>query len=136
MKEFPHIPSSVNGLFHFLFTQGYGRPNFQQPICPGKNDCLTYKSPLEVNLRQFNPSEKKMIAEIIFESNTPKKVNSAHLPLGKIYLEIKSPGKNHNQGTTQIFMSIPLPVRIKNGIAQCDRQAGIRCTCQAYFLFI
>ena len=40
-----------------------------------------------------------MIAEIIFESATPKKVNSAHLPPGKIYLEIETPGKNHNQGT-------------------------------------
>ena len=64
---------------------------------------MTHKSPPEFNLRQFDPLEKKMIAEIIFESTTPKKVNSAHLPPGKIYLEIEDPGKNHYQGTPLDF---------------------------------
>ena len=62
-----------------------------------------------------------MIAEIIFESTTTKKVNSAHLPPGILYLEIETPEKNNNQGTPGIFTSIPLPVQIKNGIAECDR---------------
>ena len=40
-----------------------------------------------------------MIPEKSFESATPKKVNSANLRPGKIYLKIETPGKNHNQGT-------------------------------------
>ena len=40
-------------------------------------------NPLEFNLGQFCPLEK-MIPENFFESATPKKVNSANLPHGKI----------------------------------------------------
>ena len=45
------------------------------------------------------PPEKKI------QSPTLKKVN---IPPGKIYFEIETPGKNHNQGTPWIFMFIPL----------------------------
>ena len=48
-----------------------------------------------------------MIPQKIFESAALKKVNSANLLPGKIYLEIEIPGKNHNQGTSWIFTSIP-----------------------------
>ena len=62
---------------------------------------------LEFNLRQFCPLEK-MVPEKNLESATPKKVNSANLPPGKIYFEIETPGKSYNRGTSWIFTSIPL----------------------------
>ena len=70
--------------------QGYERPNFEKPIRPGKNDCWLI-SPLEYNLNSI--PQKKMIPKKIFESATPKKVNTANLPTRKIYLEIGTPGK-------------------------------------------
>ena len=48
-----------------------------------------------------------MIPEKFFESTTPKKVNSANLPPGKIYLKIETPGKNHNQGTPGFLCPYP-----------------------------
>ena len=48
---------------------------------------MTHKSPGILILDNSIP-QKKMIPEKIFESAIPKKVNTANLPLGKIYLEI------------------------------------------------
>ena len=70
--------------------QGYERPNFEKPTCPGKNDCWLI-SPLQYNLNWI--PQKKMIPEKFFESATPKKVNTANLPTRKIYIEIGTPGK-------------------------------------------
>ena len=50
-----------------------------------------------------------MIPETNFQSRTPpplpapKKVYHANLPPGKIYLEIETPGKNHNQRTLRFL---------------------------------
>ena len=48
-----------------------------------------------------------MTPEIVFESATPRKVNSANLPSGKMYLEIETLGKNHNQGTPGLLHPYP-----------------------------
>ena len=60
-----------------------------------KNYCLTHK-PLKFNLRQFNLLEKSDTLKRISVFH-PKKGNYANLPPGKIYLEIETSGKNHNQ---------------------------------------
>ena len=65
-------------------------------------------NPQELNLSRFDPSEKNEIIKKNFQSHTRKKSNSVDLPPVKIYLEIETPGKNHNQRIPWIFTSIPL----------------------------
>ena len=48
-----------------------------------------------------------MILEKIFESATPKKVNSANLPPGKIYLKIETPGKITIKGPPGLLHPYP-----------------------------
>ena len=71
-----------------------------------KNNCLTRK-PLKFNLRQFNLLEKNDTLKQISVFH-PKKGNYANLPSGKIYLEIETSGKNHNQEIFWIFAAIYL----------------------------
>ena len=58
-------------------------------------------NPLEFNLRQFDPWKKNDTWKI-FESATPKKVNSAHLPPGKIYLD-RNPWKKLQSRDPLVF---------------------------------
>ena len=71
-----------------------------------KNNCLTRKL-LKFNLRQFNLLEKNDTLKQISVFH-PKKGNCANLLPGKIYLEIETSGKNHNQEILCIFASIHL----------------------------
>ena len=73
------------------------------------------ENPLEFNPRQFNLLEKDDTRKKISVSHS-KKGNGANLAPGKLYLEIETPEKNHNQEIPWIFGSIT-PVRVKNEIA-------------------
>ena len=67
---------------------------FKKPIRPGKDDCLTHKSPGIESLSIW--FFKKYVSEKNLVSN-PKKGNCTNLSPGKMYLQIQTPGKKHNQ---------------------------------------
>ena len=92
---FSTILSTRNGLFHFLSIQVYGRPNFEKPICPGKNDCLTHKSPGIESLSIWF-LRKRWYLKKNYHSPTLTKVTVQIYPLEKYILKWKgSPGFLH-----------------------------------------
>ena len=65
-----------NGLFLFLSIQGYGQTNFQKPVRPGKNDCLTHKSlGIECQMIRSLELRKKNYTWKTFSVSNHEKVN-------------------------------------------------------------
>ena len=58
-----HLPFSCkHWAIPFFIHTGVWTTKFLKPICPGKNDCLTHKSP-GIEAYTFDPSEKNNTLE-------------------------------------------------------------------------